>query len=1082
MLGRWSALLTRTPVLLIWGSAVQAADLAKVEHWGQSCKTATILTAGLSDYPQFFFDDKMIDFVTGPGISLVTIDPDSQEVLSANLYRTHDVPEIPDQMKFLREDIQNLPVSTIVLVAFSQVEPSMIDANVRAAMKEIGVEALGEVGGGYAVISNRAGRIGAVTRGHNEKAEATIDCEACPLAEVQSRGVGHARFFLGGKELSLDPSMQHATGLVVVTIDPVTGAVFSPAIYEIGSSGTQALVRDLEELPEGWIVMVASQGLKLNHLTDAERLALASVGAFNLGGGHSEAYALLGSKSGTDTSAWAVDESQGHAATAQGRVPCQAYGSSIPSEEVVGTFPGKTEAQSNAAWASGKQPASLSLWPRDGSELKPCWKSTVLDDTANGWPGTCRGLAFDKGVDSPEGCQKRCTEEVYCSVWQFTGGECWRGTAIHCDWGTGEEPAPGVSAQRMQMGDVRVLQQLSSVQVLNLYEIKHGKMPVEDAVRQCQLWCYSEVLCQYWQYVEDSCFVEAPRLSGWPVEYPLTAKGISSTSWVATHLIAGEYIQHFCPPEPLCFNGSKVFDATERVNGDIINGRPRRGAGWPSIPAFQQGSLRGSQDKAEDAGPAGVDQDSQQIAETVAKAVGAELAKLRAEKEKADEEEKQAAEAVKKQQDSEIEKLKQQISDLQKLKGEQDKAAEKEEEEKQQQIREAEKKAAAEEEAKKAAEIQKLRDEVSNLHGALSDNADDKDEGKDAAVHGEVIVPPSTKSPRSRAGSSHEASEKGPGWEPSLKDSSFPWWYAPLLLTVLACMAMGCLMALRARLYRKRKPPVSMSMPAPKPKPADVFRLNATKDRYDYYEVQEYTDELMALLPFDKQDRFSGRKVVVVLERAALELYKALEDRSSPLHSTENELLIVHECLMALLDSPLNKSGHLLIYISTGYDVVVEVHPSMRVPRLFSKFTSMVEELMRMGNIVGPGDVSLMRVLRTSIDKVLPESARRYALTVQGRSRTLRNIAEDPRTSSTSSTMPAPEGSDLVVFAVGASDGDAIAETNCASGYTQEKVSVCPWGLRSQCVCQMVCHEFENAWGVYSSAGKLVEEFEWKQQ
>ena len=51
---------------------------------------------------------------------------------------------------------------------------------------------------------------------------------------------------------------------------------------------------------------------------------------------------------------------------------------------------------------------------------------------------------------------------------------------------------------------------------------------------------------------------------------------------------------------------------------------------------------------------------------------------------------------------------------------------------------------------------------------------------------------------------------------------------------------------------------------------------------------------------------------------------------------------ISHQCLMMLLDSPLNRAGMLQVYIHTSKNVLVEINPHLRIPRTFSRFCGLM--------------------------------------------------------------------------------------------------------------------------------------------
>eukprot|EP00461_Guttulinopsis_vulgaris_P004106 UN04107 len=101
-------------------------------------------------------------------------------------------------------------------------------------------------------------------------------------------------------------------------------------------------------------------------------------------------------------------------------------------------------------------------------------------------------------------------------------------------------------------------------------------------------------------------------------------------------------------------------------------------------------------------------------------------------------------------------------------------------------------------------------------------------------------------------------------------------------------------------------------------------------------------------------------KVTVVMSNATLEIIK-VRDRyelvSADTHSAVLNKLkkdaadyrpdILHQCLLSLLDSPLNKAGHLRVYIETTSKVLIEVNPQTRIPRTFKRFSGLMVQLLR---------------------------------------------------------------------------------------------------------------------------------------
>ena len=51
---------------------------------------------------------------------------------------------------------------------------------------------------------------------------------------------------------------------------------------------------------------------------------------------------------------------------------------------------------------------------------------------------------------------------------------------------------------------------------------------------------------------------------------------------------------------------------------------------------------------------------------------------------------------------------------------------------------------------------------------------------------------------------------------------------------------------------------------------------------------------------------------------------------------------ITHQCLLMLMDSPLNRAGLLQVYIHTEKNVLIEINPQTRIPRTFKRFAGLM--------------------------------------------------------------------------------------------------------------------------------------------
>ncbi|CAJ1361351.1 unnamed protein product [Effrenium voratum] len=174
-------------------------------------------------------------------------------------------------------------------------------------------------------------------------------------------------------------------------------------------------------------------------------------------------------------------------------------------------FPGQTAQASDLAWPGGKQPSNLECWPKewDGAPA-PCKEVSVLDDTKNGWPGKCSGLVEIPHVNGTE-CGENCRQQSTCQSWQNTVYySCWQGLGKDCFVRSNFVPR---EAQRLQHGSVRVLKDLTGMQIVGLwkgFDNSEGFFENSaDAVLFCKHMCYSDVRCQYWTYAPNfGCWLE----------------------------------------------------------------------------------------------------------------------------------------------------------------------------------------------------------------------------------------------------------------------------------------------------------------------------------------------------------------------------------------------------------------------------------------------------------------------------------------------------------------------------------------------------------------------------------------------
>ncbi|GMM27374.1 18S rRNA pseudouridine methyltransferase [Martiniozyma asiatica (nom. inval.)] len=212
------------------------------------------------------------------------------------------------------------------------------------------------------------------------------------------------------------------------------------------------------------------------------------------------------------------------------------------------------------------------------------------------------------------------------------------------------------------------------------------------------------------------------------------------------------------------------------------------------------------------------------------------------------------------------------------------------------------------------------------------------------------------------------------------------------------------------------------------------------------------------------------KRLVVVLTQACLETHKMNtnggNDKYALLNCDDHQGLlrklgrdisearpdITHQCLLTLLDSPVNKAGKLQVYIQTAKGVLIEVNPSVRIPRTFKRFSGLMVQLLHKLSIRSVNsEEKLLKIIKNPITDHLPTKCRKVTLSYD---------AKVVRTQDYIETLAEDES--LCVF-VGAM---ARGKDNFADEYVDEKIGVSEYPLSASVACSKLCHGAEDAWNI----------------
>ncbi|XP_063818572.1 ribosomal RNA small subunit methyltransferase NEP1 [Pseudophryne corroboree] len=157
---------------------------------------------------------------------------------------------------------------------------------------------------------------------------------------------------------------------------------------------------------------------------------------------------------------------------------------------------------------------------------------------------------------------------------------------------------------------------------------------------------------------------------------------------------------------------------------------------------------------------------------------------------------------------------------------------------------------------------------------------------------------------------------------------------------------------------------------------------------------------------------------------------------------------ITHQCLLMLLDSPLNRAGLLQVYIHTQRNVLIEVNPQTRIPRTFPRFCGLMVQLLHKLSVrAADGPQKLLKVIKNPLSDHLPVGCVKISTSFQGESVP---CARD--------LVPPTEPTLIVI--------GAFAHGSINVDFTERSVSISQYPLSAALTCAKVCTAFEEVWGV----------------
>ncbi|KAK2903329.1 hypothetical protein Q8A67_008042 [Cirrhinus molitorella] len=228
-------------------------------------------------------------------------------------------------------------------------------------------------------------------------------------------------------------------------------------------------------------------------------------------------------------------------------------------------------------------------------------------------------------------------------------------------------------------------------------------------------------------------------------------------------------------------------------------------------------------------------------------------------------------------------------------------------------------------------------------------------------------------------------------------------------------------------------------------------------EHLDEYEPKRAKQQVSKSL----HEHMTEKRLIVILEGATLETVK-VGKTFELLNCDQHKSMIIksgrdpgtvrpditHQCLLMLLDSPLNRAGLLQVYIHTAKHVLIEINPQTRIPRTFVRFCGlMVQLLHKMSVRAADGPSRLLRLIKNPVSDHLPPGCIQYSTSFKA------GDAVCPR------TIVPKDGTAAVVIG-------AFAHGTVKVDYTEKTVSISNYPLSAALTCAKMCSAFEEVWGV----------------
>lgn len=235
--------------------------------------------------------------------------------------------------------------------------------------------------------------------------------------------------------------------------------------------------------------------------------------------------------------------------------------------------------------------------------------------------------------------------------------------------------------------------------------------------------------------------------------------------------------------------------------------------------------------------------------------------------------------------------------------------------------------------------------------------------------------------------------------------------------------------------------------------------------------------KVIAATPLETSDATASNTVpkqhpiIILLDQASLEtvknrrgVYELLNcddhrDVCRKLKKNPNDYRpdILHQELLSIIDSPLNKAGLVRVYIKSKKNVLIHVNHQIRIPRTYKRFAGLMVQLLHKLKIKASStSTTLLKVIKNPFSQYLPAGTQCYSMSVAGTLYRPINLAKQ--------LVPTSSKKPPVCFIVGAmASGHIVLDDH---PYIQSTFSISEYPLSGAVAVSRLLGGIEQHWGI----------------